>query len=506
MPVLESVRLKSHKKNNSRASGVNGSVGFIPGNKLNASFFRFANVPDLHGEVFAYLKRMPMDLRRRTVFQLQRVQGNTYVQRGLAQYQGEGVQQKGSSERPKGIQRVVAIGGVDLDSASLRNTQNEIVTTHLADVVENSSGDLLFTRSYRENLIRDTIRDMHQASDRFNYASVAELARDIKQRVLVSLYMRGSQGSTRRRMGFSYPDRASDGTAGVEAKVNDDAALYWGARESDAGGSYQFRLSPTGEADPYQAIVKLFTEQTNPHRRTLIHCDYLLSVLQYRAWAETIGVANYNSGIRHGLIQQPVLKWNGFVDMERPAVVPDAAPPYLRVESPLQSVSVSSEDDLIIGDHVTFYNHESYDALIEGTGGIWRLENAIVVDRQGGQNRYQGHGYFSPVPKRRLLAGMIRQYNRHVSAARRLTRAVDRARTPAQRTAALSTLHADYPNVQEKVGGGWEISGTGLCGNTVTRDLRPLTMAEAPGLVDPCTGRIEANRPVHTSTAGPAGP
>lgn len=399
------------------------------------------------------------------------------------------------------LQRVIAIGGANLDDAggiTSAQAQNEIVTSHLADIVNNTAGDLLFTKSYRERLIRDTVRDMHEASTRFQYGSVAELARDVRQRVLVSLYMRQSQGRTRTRMGFSYPDRAGDGTAGVGPRVNEAALPYWGPVQ-DPGGEYYFDLSSTGEANAYQAIVALFAEQTNPHLRTLIHCDYLLSVLQYRAWAETIGPPTFNSAVQHGLVR-PVLKWNGFTDMERPNLVPSPAFPFFTIENPLQRVSVTSEDDLIIGDHVVFYNHESYDALIAGVGGIWRLENAIVIDRRGGENRYQGHGYFSPVPKSRLLSGMIRQYNLHVTAAQRLTRAVDRARTSAQRAAAEAALHAAYPNVHKKVGGGgWEISGTGLCGDIVTRDLRPLTASEAPGLIDPCTGTILVSRPVHTS-------
>ncbi len=402
---------------------------------------------------------------------------------------------------PGVVQRIIAIGGTDLDAAEVTSTQNDIVTIHLVDIVNNTSGTLLFTNSYRENLIRDTILDMHEASARFQYGSVDDLARDVRQRVLASLYMRQSQGRTRSLMGFSYPDRASDGTAGVGPRVNEAAlspVAYWGPVQ-DPAGDYYFELTADGRADAHQAIVKLFAEQSNPHLRTLIHCDYLLGVLQYRAWAESLGVSRFNEGVSTGLIAAPVLKWNGFADLERRTFIPTPGIVPVGIEVPLQAVTVASEDDLIIGDHVVFYNHESYDALIEGVGGIWRLENAIVIDRRGGENRYQGHGYFAPVTKNHLLAGMIRQYNRHVTAARQLTRAVDRATTASQRTMALSRLHADYPNVYEKLSGGWEIDGEGFCGTFVTRDLRPLTMGEAPGLTHPCSGNIRARRPIHTT-------
>jgi hypothetical protein len=403
--------------------------------------------------------------------------------------------------QPHRVQRVVAIGGTDLNDPAgmtLADAQQQVATVHLAHIVNNTAGDLLFTNQYRERLIRDTVRDMHQTTGRFNYASMADLARDVQQRVLTSLYMRQSQGSSRARMAFSYPDRASDGTSGVEAKVNDAAVAYWGPRLTDAAGNYYFELSPAGRANAYQAIVALFTEQTNPHRRTLIHCDYLVSVLEYRAWAESIGAPTYKAAVQAGAVT-PVLKWNGFADLETPTILSMTAPPYFRVEQALTHLWISDERDLVIGDHVVFYNHETYDPLIEGTGGIWRLENAVLIDRVGGQNRYQGHGYFSPVPKIRLLRGMIRQYNRHVRAARGFTQAVDRATTPTQRTTALAELHARYPNVHEKPTGGWEVRGTGFCGTPARRDLRNLTLAEAPGLTHPCHGAIRVRRPVHTS-------
>jgi hypothetical protein len=182
---------------------------------------------------------------------------------------------------------------------------------------------------------------------------------------------------------------------------------------------------------------------------------------------------------------------------ESPGKMAGASSTFL--DTPLQHVMVASEADLIIGDHVIFYNHESYDTLAANDPrAVWRLENAILIDRQGGENRYQGHGYFSPVPKRRLLAGMIRQYNLHVAQARRLTDAVDRARPGPRRQAAMDRLHQSFSNVHPKVGGGWEIAGNGFCGTRVTRDLHDLTEAEAPGLLHPCVNTIWVHRPIHT--------
>jgi hypothetical protein len=459
--------------------------------------------------------RLPIRQRQTLAAEIGGVQGNRWLQRVMARVR----ENKGGTEMysdpphsyqkrlrletqvheraaPGVTQRIIAIGGTDLDAARVASAQNEITTTYLADIVNNTSRNLMFTRQYRERLIRDTVLDMHQASTRFRYGSVAELASDVRQRVLASLYMRQSQGRTPTLKGFSYPNRASDRTTGCGPRVNEKAHAYWGPVQ-DPGGDYHFQLSPTGRLNAYQAIVTLFHEQTNPCHRTLIHCDYLLSVIQYRAWAESIGIPNFNAGVQAGHIPL-VLKWNGFKDLERPTSVPRVGTTMpAGVETPLQRVDVASESDLIIGDHVVFYNHESYDALIAGVGGIWRLENAIVTNRRGGENFYQGHGYFSPVPKSVLLAGMIRQYNRHVAEALQLARNVEHA-SSAGRPAALAQLQAKYPKVRQKVAGGWEIAGTGFCGNLVTRDLRNLTASEAPGFIHPCTGRISVRRPVHT--------
>jgi hypothetical protein len=401
------------------------------------------------------------------------------------------------------VSRMIRVGGVDLNPAGVTALADDLVTSKLTDIVPGTVS---------EALVRETVREMQASSGTLEFADNDAVASNVRHRVLLSHYMRQSQGSTPSRMGFSYPDRRSDGTAGVGPKVNDDATAYWGPVQ-DPSGDYFFDLSPTGLADPYEALVKLFTEQTNPHKRTLIHCDYLISVLQMRSYAENIGPPRFNALVAAGALSAPGepsmrMKWNGFDDLLNvPSVRLHLQFPFVggmdvdvpvATTAPLQSVTVAGRGDLIVGDHVVFYNHESYDALIEGTGGIWRLENAIVIDRRGGQLRYQGHGYFSPVTEDALLAGMIRQYNLHIDEARAIVYRIEHGRAGA-RTAALSELADKYPNVVRKATGGWEIRGTGLCGNVVVRDLRRLTRAEAPGLVHPCSGDIWVNRPVEAT-------
>ncbi len=76
---------------------------------------------------------------------------------------------------------------------------------------------------------------------------------------------------------------------------------------------------------------------------------------------------------------------------------------------------------------------------------------------------------------------MIRQYNRHVDEARGIIYRMGHG-SAAKRKASSDQFANDYPNIRRKLGGGWEVSGQGLCGNIVTRDLKYLTRAEAPGL------------------------
>src|SRR5581483_3755571 len=107
----------------------------------------------------------------------------------------------------------------------------------------------------------------------------------------------------------------------------------------------------------------------------------------------------------------------------------------------------------------------------------------------------------SPVPKGALMDAMCNKYNLHVQRALALISSVKHAKTKKQRDAANDKLSTLYPNVRPKSGGGWEVSGpSDIMGHPVTRDLKLLTPATAPGLVDPRDGLIWARRPDH---AGP---
>lgn len=381
------------------------------------------------------------------------------------------------------IHRKIRLGRADLDAAGAKKIAAELLAGPLRGLPGGPA------------LVREAVSEMNADPDLLTFAMLDDLAANVRDRVLASHYMRVSQGSKPGMKAFSYPDREGDGTKGTPAKVNDAAAALWGPVQSWPG-NYYFDLSPAGKANPYEALLKLFTEQRDPRKRTLIHCDYLVSVIEFRAYAENLGPKRFNALVASGAIPMR-LKYDGFADLRRlplPTAGPGGAPTgHL---PPLTQVTLTDEKELLIGDHVTFFNHETYDVLTSVKHDVWRLENAIVIDRAGGQFRYQGHGYFSPVTKDALLDGMLAHYNRNVDKA--LAIAGRAAHPGAAGSVAKAELARDYPNVREPMPGHWVIAGPSrLCGGRpVQRDLKHLTRAEAPALHYPCDGAIRVNRPI----------
>src|SRR5262249_2788658 len=138
----------------------------------------------------------------------------------------------------------------------------------------------------------------------------------------------------------------------------------------DQGSGYHFDLSPLGRVDPYTAILRLF-EQQAPHKRSLVHCDYLVSLVHFRAFMATLGQAAFNARIAAygpGHIQ---LRWNLFAELE-PTL---GASPHTRAGlGSVRQVVPSSPADLVLGDHVYFFNHPAYDLINKNVGNAWRLE------------------------------------------------------------------------------------------------------------------------------------
>jgi Domain of unknown function (DUF4157)/Protein-glutamine gamma-glutamyltransferase len=284
------------------------------------------------------------------------------------------------------------------------------------------------------------IADMAAAHDEFRFEDLDELHTEVFKRLRTSQLMRETQKvSGPHAKSFGYPRHHPDGSwiAGLGPRVNKAAEPYWGPVQ-DSTGDYYFELAPLGKAHAFAALTSLFTPQGDPGDRTLIHCDYLASVVHYRAFAESIGAAEFNRRVRDGTIAM-TLKWNGFDDIETD---------WLRSAKgeSLQEVRPSSEADLVIGDHVVFWNHRTYDLINEGTFEAWRLENAILVQRtRAGADIFLGHG-----SGEQTRAGMLRKLvDRYNEVATKALTTIARATspTPAVRTAGQAELGVRFPNI-----------------------------------------------------------
>jgi hypothetical protein len=220
-----------------------------------------------------------------------------------------------------------------------------------------------------------------------------------------------------------------------------------------------------------------------------------VSLIEYRAWAETIGVEKFDKNVEYGNIK-PVLKYDGFADLAGNVKVSDGTD--ITTMRPLEKVTLGSESELVVGDHVVFYNHPTYDALTLGDPDVWKLENAIVVGAGKGGLLFQGHGYPSPVDKSVLMTAMCSKYNLHVDRALELINIEKQAKGKAAKDSAKANRLAKYPDVARKPGGGWEVVGMStVTGRVERRDLGHLAPTTAPGLRHPKDNALIARRPTH---------
>ena len=343
--------------------------------------------------------------------------------------------------------------------------------------------------------------------NRQDFADEDELAVEITKRLRTSQLMEQSQTVN----AFNYPENCNQvdcpnqciGTKNllphepgfvppninVNARVNKDAEDYW-VKHPDFQNFYMFNLSPDGWKNPYRALETLFTPQKSICEQTLIHCDYLTTVIHQRAFAESIGTGEYNERVRRGEIGMNLSYW-GFQDVMMPG---GGDPSIARGPSAvsLQSVRPASEDDLVIGDHVIFWNHLAYDALTASPkrGGPWRLENALLVDKENGtgENLYEGHGApeeqgrIVKGDKKRMLRDLRNAYDAVVDDAEEITKKVER------RDPGADALLADqFPQLVFLAPGVWLIKELDVRENasrsTRAYPLRKLSSVDDPDLV-----------------------
>lgn len=303
--------------------------------------------------------------------------------------------------------------------------------------------------------------------DDLDFENETELRNEIFKRMRVSQLMKESQSER----AFAYPESLPETCPGFDttkppnpnkhARVNAAAKIYWSDVILHEKAIYYFQLSPVGMQNAYEAIVKLFTPQDSICDKTLIHCDYLTSVIHLRAFAESIGTDEFNARVKSGAIQF-LLTYYGAEFL----TATDVPGPRARIAGPasaksvsLQLVRPSSEEDLVIGDHVVFWNHLGYDALALMKPGDWRLENAVLVDKnEKGEDMFEGHGAPSlgskvlPGTKEDMLNALATAYNRKAEPAEDLTKQVDAGYKDAPKE-----LKEKFPQVEKK-GSKWIVN------------------------------------------------
>jgi len=388
------------------------------------------------------------------------------------------------------------------------------------------------------SLAHAVMDDMAAAGDKFDFANEAELQSEIVKRLSTVTHMKESQQAVAGKgSAFGYPFSGDSALYGPrvnfaakdywEPGVPDDYAVRTDAAKNkllkskprherctvygDQCGNYFWKLSKKGQADPYNAIAKLFTPQL-AHKRTLLHCDYLLSLVNLLSLADSIGPAEFNKRIGAFGADKFFLKWNAFSDLHVQTFARDAAGEWTKDSKgkatpkaglgSTQRVTPSSEADLVIGDHVVFFNHLAYDLINAKIGNAWRLENAILVSRDGGKDVFLGHG------SGYKTAGMMRtklaeEFNEVAGKALALTKQAKAKSKPTQ-AAASADLAARFPNVKQ-VGDEWRIQGVPDlikgCAHNVDQKLREIKPDEVLGPKSPCdpTKMNEVERPIESA-------
>lgn len=382
----------------------------------------------------------------------------------------------------------------------------------------------------------EVIEDMAGADDKFDFKDEAELETEIVKRVSTVQHMIESQTSSGTkekgvRSGFGYPFTGEsvlygprvnyaardfwepgppDGYALRTDKKKNETLIKSPRRErckvyGDQCSSYSFKLTDKGKADPYHAIAYLFSQQP-AHKRSLIHCDYLVSVVNFMSFADSIKESEFNKRVAAYGPQKIVLRWNAFEDLQTEffaKVRVGSTDQWVRRAGmgSLQKVSPTSEKDLVVGDHVIFYNHLAYDLINRKIGNAWRLENAVLIEKnKQKKDVFLGHGSGRKTADE-LRAKLAEEFNDVAKPALDLV-AKTKSKNKKIADDARATLASKYPKIEE-AGNEWRIRGSaGLCTSVqIDEKLRLIKASDVIGLKDPCDqSKLEAvQRPVESA-------
>ena len=380
--------------------------------------------------------------------------------------------------------------------------------------------------------------DMAAAGDAFDFADDNELKTEIEKRLSTVGHMMESQQSIEKtpgdkRSAFGYPFTGASGLYGP--RINYAAKDYWEPSTpdnyavrtdkaknkelaakprherctvyGDQCDPYSWRLSDKGKKDPYHAIANLFAPQP-AHKRALLHCDYLISLVNFMSLADSIGEAEFNKRIAAFGADKIVLKTNLLMDLNVSTFERDPKGEFTTTAKKglgsMQRVSPSSEADLVIGDHVIFYNHAAYDIINAKVGNAWRLENAVLVSKDKGKDVFLGHGsgYKTADDMREKLAEEYNDVARMALALVAKTASKDK-KVRADAQAELVDKFSVKP-----VGTGWHIQGTPSlltffgCPRVIDEKLRAIKPSEVVGLKFPCdpTKMFPVERPIESAT------
>ena len=366
------------------------------------------------------------------------------------------------------------------------------------------------------------MEDMAAAGDAFDFADEDELKSEIDKRLSTVGHMEESQQTVEKvpgdkRAAFGYPFTGASAVYGP--RVNYAAREYWEqatpddyAERTDKAKNkelmrkprhqrctvygdqcdpYIWKLSDKGKKDPYHAIAYLFVPQP-PSKRALLHCDYLISLVNFMSLADSIGADEFNKRIAAFGADKIVLKTNLLMDLNVSTFERDPKGEFTKTAKKglgsMQRVSPSSEADLVIGDHVIFYNHIAYDVINANVGNAWRLENAVLVGKDKGKDVFLGHGsgYKTADQMHEKLA---EEFNKVAGMALALVAKTKSGDKKAQ-AAAQDELASKFS--VKPVGKEWHIQGTPSlltffsCARAIDEKLRAIKPAEVVGLRHPC--------------------
>jgi len=415
-------------------------------------------------------------------------------------------------------------GGRDAGRKSPRAVQRKVVLRH-AEMKDKQRHDFLIAHAHdwgrNQHLASQIMEEMAAAGENFDFEDDDELRTEIVKRISTVAHMEESQETVGKvpghlRKAFGYP--FNPGAEVYGPRVNFAAKDYWTPpvpdnyaartnrqkvrlamslprfqRHTVFGdqplGPYFWKLTDKGKADPYSAIKLLFTPQAEARKRTLIHCDYLISLVNLLSFADSVGKNEFNRRIAAFGADKIVLKADTFTDLHLITYMRGAAGnlagPQVRGIGSTQSHAPKTENDLVIGDHVKFFNHIAYDLLNAGVGNAWRLENAVFIARRGRENVYLGHGS-GELTGGQMKDKLASEFNKVVGIAAPV---IDKAKSHRKTTAAAgqAELGTRFPNVKP-VGNEFHIRGKDWygCNKDIDMKVDPIRSNEVIGLHNPC--------------------